>query len=71
MEDPVENLSRFLKADRDFLGIILALINLSQEKFLRILLAESFAKNDFETDWKIDKVHRNLKTEPGFAERIA
>lgn len=69
--DPVENLSRFLKADRDFLGIILALINLSQEKFLRILLAESFAKGDFDSDWNIDKVHRKLRTDVDFAERIA
>ena len=45
--------------------------NLSQEKFLRILLAESFANGDFESDWKIQTVHRKLKSEEGFSERIA
>lgn len=69
--DPLDNLTRFLKADEDFLGIALALINLSQEKFLRILLAESFAREDYETDWDKSKVHRKIKTEVGFAARIA
>jgi len=70
-DDPVENLSRFLKADRNFLGIILALTNLSQEKFLRILSAERFARSDFGSEWGIDALHRKLEIEIGFAERVA
>jgi len=69
--DPITNLAQFLKTDEDFLGITLALTNLSQEKFLRILLAESFAKGDFETNWTKTRVHSFLKRQPGFAERIA
>lgn len=70
-DDTVENLSRFLKADTNFLGIILALTNLSQEKFLRILSAERFARGDFGKEWGIDTIHRKLKSEEGFAERVA
>lgn len=69
--DPIINLARFLKTDEDFLGIALALINLSQEKFLRILLAEGFAKGDFETNWTKTRIHSLLKNQSGFAERIA
>lgn len=69
--NPIENLAAFLKADEDFLGIILALTNLSQEKFLRILSAERFTKGDFGSAWDIDAVHRKLRLEDGFAEQIA
>ena len=48
--DPIDSLTQFLKADEDFLGIILALTNLSQEKFKRILSAERFLNNDFASD---------------------
>ncbi|NWG16085.1 MAG: hypothetical protein HXY41_05560 [Chloroflexi bacterium] len=69
--EPVENLARFLQADRNFLGVILALTNLSQEKFLRILSAEHFANRDFANEWNIDTVHNKLQNEVGFAERIS
>ncbi len=68
---PVENLAHFLKADRDFLGVILALTNLSQEKFLRILSAERFGRQDFGNEWGIHQVHRKLAQQENFAERIA
>jgi hypothetical protein len=70
-DDPVENLARFLQADANFLGIILALTNLSQERFLRILSAERFARGDFGREWTIKRVVRKLKQETGFAERVA
>lgn len=70
-DDPLDNLTRFLKADRNFLGVILALTNLSQEKFLRILSAERFAKQDYASEWHIDVVHHKIENEPEFAERIA
>jgi hypothetical protein len=70
-DDPIENLARFLQADANFLGIALALTNLSQEKFLRILSADRFAKGDFGREWTIKRVARKLKQETGFAERIA
>jgi len=69
--NPVDNLSNFLKADADFLGVILSITNLSQEKFLRILSAERFAKHDYNPEWTIDMVHRKIRDEPGFVERIA
>jgi hypothetical protein len=70
-DNPVENLAGFLRADEDFLGIILALTNLSQEKFLRILTAERFTQRDFEREWSITHIQRKLKHESGFAHRIA
>lgn len=69
--EPIENLARFLQADRNFLGVILALTNLSQEKFLRILSAERFANRDFANEWNINTVHNKLQNEAGFAERIS
>lgn len=71
IRDPVENLTRFLQADINFLGVILALTNLSQEKFLRILSAERFANHDFEREWGIKQVLRKIKTEPNFADQVA
>jgi hypothetical protein len=70
-DDPLKNLARFLQADTNFLGIVLALTNLSQEKFLRILSAERFANHDFGREWGIHVVQRKLKNEDLFAERIA
>ncbi len=68
---PIENLVTLLKADQSFLGVLLALTNLSQEKFLRILTAERFAQGDFGVEWNIDKVHSKLQNQNGFAEHIA
>lgn len=70
-DEPLENLTQFLQAHESFLGVILALTNLSQEKFLRILSAERFARNDFEREWTVDPVQHKLKYEPGFASQIA
>ncbi len=69
--DSTERLAHLLKADKKFLGVILAIINLSQEKFLRILSADRFAQGDFGQEWAIDKIHSKLRTEAGFAEHIA
>ncbi len=68
---PLANLSRFLALDCDYLGVILAFANLSQEKLLRLLSAERFAQGDFGNEWNIDTVCRKLHREPEFAERIA
>lgn len=70
-DDAIDNLTRFLQADTNFLGVILALTNLSQEKFLRILSAERFVNGDFEREWGITSIHNKIKNEAGFAERIA
>lgn len=69
--DPVDNLTRFLRADSNFMGIVLSLANLSQEKFLRILSAERFANQDYGREWGIKRVYQKIKDESGFAERIA
>lgn len=69
--NPVDNLARFLRADGNFLGVILALANLSQEKFLRILSAERFAQQDFRQEWGIGAIQRKIRSETGFAEQIA
>ncbi len=70
-DDPLENLTQFLQANDSFLGVVLALTNLSQEKFLRILSAERFARQDFEREWTVSTVQHKLKHEPGFATQIA
>jgi hypothetical protein len=60
-----------LQVDENLLGVILALANLSQEKFLRVLSAERFAQGDYAPEWGIDRVHTKLKRDPSFAERVA
>ena len=67
----MEILTSFLRKDKDFLGVMLALANLSQEKFLRILSAERFAAEDFKSEWNIKSVHSKLKSNDEFAGKIA
>ena len=69
--DPAKNLKQFLQKDENFLGVLLALTNLSQEKFLRILTAQRFAAQDFGTEWKVEQVYRRIKSDDEFAETIA
>ena len=69
--DPAENLKQFLQKDKDFLGVLLALSNLSQEKFLRILTAQRFATGDFGKEWDVKKIYRKIRTDDTFAETIA
>lgn len=68
--NPIEALTQFLQADPNFLGVLLALTNLSQERFLRILTAERFATGDYGVEWNVDKIYRMMKGDADFAERI-
>ena len=58
--DSVLNLKQFLKRDENFLGVLLALTNLSQEKFLRILTAQRFAGNDFGVECRPQEINRRI-----------
>jgi hypothetical protein len=69
--DPAKNLRQFLQKDKDFLGVLLAITNLSQEKFLRILSAKRFANGDFGREWDAERVYRKIRTDDTFAETIA
>jgi len=69
--DPAKNLKQFLQKDKDFLGVLLALTNLSQEKFLRILTAQRFAERDFSPEWSVNKIYRKIQRDDTFAETIA
>lgn len=52
--DPAKNLKQFIQKDKNFLGVLLALTNLSQEKFLRLLTAQRFAAKDFGPEWGVE-----------------
>ena len=69
--DSVQNLKQFLKRDLDFLGVLLALTNLSQEKFFRILAAQRFSEGDFSPEWGKERIYRMIQRDDDFAERIA
>lgn len=69
--DPAKNLKQFLQRDENFLGVLLALTNLSQEKFLRILTAQRFASQDYGVEWNANRVYRKIKNDDVFAESIA
>ncbi len=68
--DQATNLKLFLQKDENFLGVLLALTNLSQEKLLRILTAKRFAVEDFGTEWGAKKIYRKIKKDDEFAESI-
>jgi hypothetical protein len=69
--EPVRNLTQFLRRDRNFLGVLLALTNLSQEKFLRIITAERFATGDHGKEWGAKQIFQLMQQDDSFAERIA
>lgn len=69
--DSAKNLKQFIQKDENFLGVLLALTNLSQEKFLRLLTAQRFAAKDFGPEWGADRIYRKIKRNDEFAETIA
>lgn len=69
--DPAGTLKRFLQKDENFLGVLLALTNLSQEKFLRIITAQRFARRDFKPEWGAKAIYRKIKRDDAFAGQIA
>lgn len=70
-DDPAQNLKQFLRKDENFLGVLLALTNLSQEKFLRIITAQRFAAQDFGPEWGADRIYKKMRSDDIFAEQIA
>lgn len=70
-KNAAKNLKQFIQKDENFLGVLLALTNLSQEKFLRILTAQRFAAKDYKPEWGPDQVYRKIKKDDKFAEAIA
>lgn len=69
--DSAQNLKQFLQKDKNFMGVLLALTNLSQEKFLRIITAQRFAEKDFAPEWGVDVIYKKIKNDDAFAEQIA
>lgn len=69
--DSAQNLKQFLQQDENFLGILLALTNLSQEKFLRIITAQRFASQDYGAEWSAKRIYAKIKQDDTFAEQIA
>ncbi len=70
-KDTAQNLKQFLQKDENFLGVLLALTNLSQEKFLRIITAQRFAAQDFGPEWNSPRIYAKIKKDDVFAEQIA
>ncbi|MFN3309784.1 MAG: hypothetical protein ACK44E_11310, partial [Anaerolineales bacterium] len=71
LPDAVQSLKNFLQKDENFLGVLLALTNLSQEKFLRIITAQRFANQDFAPEWGVKEIYRRIRKDDSFAEQIA
>ena len=69
--DSAKNLKQFIQEDQNFLGVLLALTNLSQEKFLRLLTAQRFADKDYGPEWGAERVYQKIKNDDRFAETIA
>lgn len=69
--DPVQTLVSFLRADAEFLNIVLSLANLSAEKFKRILSAERFAQANYGAEWGLKKITQEIRRNDQYATRIA
>lgn len=65
------NLRDFLQNEKDFLGIMLSMAGMPQEKFLRILSAERFTHGDYGTEWSIGKVYKKIREDNAFADKVA
>ncbi len=73
-ESPIQNLVNFLVQQRDGLDVILKDLELSQEKFLRIVsLLRKLGRipGGFDTEWGIQKIKNKIQVEPNFASIIA
>ncbi len=70
-DDAVQNLKQFLQRDENFLGVLLALTNLSQEKLLRILAAQRFANKDYGPEWGAKRIFKKIQTDDNFAQQVA
>jgi hypothetical protein len=69
--NPVDDLIEFLQRDKDFLGVLLAITNLSQERLLRIITAKRFAEKDYGSEWSINGIYKKICNDRVFAESIA
>jgi hypothetical protein len=70
-KNPVDDLVEFIKRDKDFIGLLLSITNLSQEKLLRIITAKRFAEKDYGTEWSINSIYRKILNDRNFAETVA
>lgn len=68
--DLVQNLKTFLRKDDEFFGVILALTNISQEKFLRIISARRFSSGDFSQEWNMKRIKKKFLEDDTFADEI-
>lgn len=66
-----EGLIAFMQEDLDFLKLLLKMVNLSQEKFKRVISADRFARGDFGNEWDVKAIHARLKRDIGFAHSLA
>ncbi len=69
--DPLKNIVRFLRADDDFLNIVLSLMNLSQEKFMRILSQIRILEGTFDKEWTMPQIKRRIKRDDDFVQHVA
>ena len=67
----IEEVKRFLREDKNFFGVMLALSGLAQEKLLRVLTAERFSLGDFGGEWRATQVKNKIKKDDAFADKIA
>lgn len=73
-ERTIEDMVAFLKENPDGLDVILRDIGLSDEKFMRIIsLLRKIGRisGEFDSEWGITKIKRQLVSEPSFIELIA
>ena len=69
--DPEANLIKFMRQDPDFLRVLLAMTNLSQERFRRVVAAEKHGRGIYLEDWTVNKIHRTVSQDDQYASEIA
>jgi len=67
----VDELAEFLRTEPEALTIVLRILHLSREKFLRIVSLLRKIEGTFDVEWDFKKVNRKIKEDIDFARRIA
>lgn len=70
-EDAFQDLVALIRTEVDLFKVMLNLMNLPQERFRRLLTARRFALGDYEKEWTISQIHRQIRQSDEFAEALA
>ncbi len=66
-----DSLIEFLRSEEMGLELVIGLVRISREKFLRMVTLLRKLDGSFDREWSMEKVERNVQSDDEFAKRIA